>query len=298
LHLGHARSFLLAWWQVRARGGRCLLRLEDLDRSRVRPGLGEACLRDLEWLGLDWDGPVVLQSEGAAHLHAALERLRSAGALYPCVCTRREVREAASAPHSSDGAAAYPGTCRGRFASLAEARAHGGGAAAWRLRVEPGAVAFRDELLGCQAVDVAAEVGDFPVSGRDGQIAYQLAVVVDDARSGVDTVLRADDLMRSTARQLLLQRALGLPSPRWYHVPLVCGPDGRRLAKRTDDLSLTALREAGVDPRVVVSWVARSCGLACPEPLAAAELLPSVDLSLLPAEPVVFDPAAEGFLAP
>jgi glutamyl-tRNA synthetase len=292
LHLGHARSFLLAWWQVRAAGGRCLLRLEDLDRSRVRPGMAQACLRDLEWLGLDWDGPVVVQSEGLAHLRGALDALLAAGALYPCVCTRREIREAASAPHDEGGAAPYPGTCRDRFASLDQARAHSGGRAALRLRVAPGPVPFTDGVLGPQAMDVAAEVGDFPVAGPDGLVAYQLAVVVDDARSGIDTVLRADDLLGSTARQLLLQRALGLPSPRWFHVPLVCGPDGARLAKRADDLSLAALRAGGVDPREVVAWAARSAGLPCPEPLAAAELIGVFDLSALPAGPVSIDPAA------
>jgi glutamyl-tRNA synthetase len=295
LHLGHARSFLLAWWQVRARGGRCLLRMEDLDQSRVRPGMADACLRDLEWLGLDWDGPVLVQSEGHEQLHAAVEDLLSAGVLYPCVCTRREIRQASSAPHAEDGTTRYPGTCRGRFETLAEARAHADGQAALRLRVDPGTVQFTDGYRGAQSVDVAAEVGDFPVTGRDGQVAYQLAVVVDDARSGVDTLLRGDDLLASTARQVLLQRALGLPAPSWFHVPLVCDPDGRRLAKRRDDLSLASLRTAGVDPNAVVAWAARTAGQACSEPASPAELLEEFDLGALPPAPVVLDPQSLEF---
>jgi len=291
LHLGHARSFLLAWWSARARGGRVLLRLEDLDRARVKPGMAEACLRDLEWLGLDWDGSVVMQSAGEEHLRAAAASILERGLAYPCVCTRREVELAASAPHEGDGTLRYPGTCRARFLSPAEAERESGRPAALRLRVPPGAVAFEDALRGRVSFDVAREVGDFPLTGRDGQVAYQLAVVVDDARQGVTEVLRGDDLLASTARQVLVQEALGLPRPVWVHVPLVLDAAGRRLAKRADGLSLARLRAEGVSPRAVVAWAARSAGMECGDGAATpAELVASFDLARLPREPVRLAP--------
>ena len=148
LHLGHARSFLLAWWHARSRGARILLRMEDLDLERVKPGMAESALRDLEWLGLDWDGPVTYQSRRQELYRAALEHLESAGHLYPCICTRREIELAQSAPHAADGTRRYPGTCRDRFASLADAREKGGRDPALRLRVPDGEVAFTDGLAG------------------------------------------------------------------------------------------------------------------------------------------------------
>ena len=247
-----------------------LLRLEDLDRSRVRPEFTSGVLRDLEWLGLDWDGAPVSQFEGRRALHEAAQELCDRGLAYPCVCTRREVQEAIAAPHLGDVNEVYPGTCRGKYASVEEARAASGREPALRFRVESGTTAFTDLLHGPQSSDVAREVGDFPITSRDGQVAYQLAVVVDDARQGVTEVLRGDDLLDSTARQRLLQRALGLPSPRWGHLGLVVDGSGRRLAKRADDLSLERLREGGVDPRLLVSWVADSLGLPGAEPRPAA----------------------------
>lgn len=288
LHLGHARSFLLAWWHVRARGGTILMRMEDLDQARVRPGMVETALRDLEWLGLDWDGPVELQSAGLERIRAAASGLLDRGLAYPCVCTRGELR-AASAPHAGEGEPRYPGTCRGRFDSLETAERQSGRAAGVRFRVPPGEIEIRDGFARALAVDVEAEVGDFLVGRRDGTPAYQLAVVVDDARQGVTEVLRGDDLMPSTARQWHLQHALGLPHPQWFHVPLVVDADGRRLAKRSDDLGLAELREAGVDARAVVSWAARSAGLEVPERASAGDALRVFDLARLPHEPVRLD---------
>jgi len=267
-----------------------LLRMEDLDESRVKPGMADAVLRDLEWLGLDWDGEVTWQSQRAELYNAALERLHEKGLLYPCVCTRKEVELAQSAPHSGDGTRAYPGTCEGRFESLAEAEAASGRPAALRLRVAPGAVKFVDLVAGPQSFDVAAEEGDFPVAKRDGAPAYQLAVVVDDADQGITETLRGDDLLPSTARQALLQSALDLPRPTWIHVPLVTDPAGRRLAKRSDDLSLAALRDQGSDPRRLVQWAAASAGMAPPAPLTAAEATPFFDLARLPKTPVPLAP--------
>lgn len=288
LHLGHARTFLLAWWHARARGGRVLLRIEDLDRARVKPGASAECLRDLEWLGLDWDGASVLQSADTSALEPALERLLAAGQAYLCRCSRRDVARALSAPHASDGELRYPGTCRTRGLCAADAGAR---ALAVRLRVPEGEVELEDGVAGRFRADVQREVGDFLLARRDGFFAYQLAVVVDDARMGVNEVVRGDDLLSSAARQWHLQRALGLPHPRWFHVPLVVDEHGARLAKRRGDLALASLRSAGVDPRRLVAWAARSAGLACPEPVAARECLACFDLARLPRAPAHFGPA-------
>ncbi|MCA8979092.1 MAG: tRNA glutamyl-Q(34) synthetase GluQRS [Planctomycetes bacterium] len=289
LHVGHARSFLIAWWSVRAAGGRVVLRLEDLDRSRVRQEYVDGVLRDLEWLGLDWDGVPLSQYESRAALHAAAEDLLARGLAYPCVCTRREVQEAIAAPHAGDVNEVYPGTCRDRFASVQAARAESGREPALRFRVAPGVVEFDDLLHGPQRQDVASVVGDFPITSRDGQVAYQLAVVVDDARQGVNEVLRGDDLLDSTARQGLLQRALGLASPRWGHLGLVVDESGRRLAKRADDLSLERLRDEGVDPRRLVAWIADGFELGAGEPLPAEAWIARFRLPSQPESAIRFD---------
>ena len=287
LHLGHARTFLLAWWQARAHGGRVLLRIEDLDRARVKPGLTDECRRDLEWLGLDWDGEVRLQSEETSAMSAALERLLETGQAYLCRCSRRDIARALSAPHAGDGELRYPGTCRGLDLSAADAH---GSSLAVRLRVSEGEVDLVDGVAGRFRADVQREVGDFLLARRDGFFAYQLAVVADDARMGVDEVVRGDDLLPSTARQWHLQRALGLPHPRWFHVPLVLDEHGARLAKRRGDLALGALRARGLDPRRLVAWVARSAGLECSEPATAREVARHFDLARLPRTPVRFGP--------
>jgi glutamyl-tRNA synthetase len=285
LHLGHARTFVLAWCHVRARGGRMLLRLEDLDRERCRPELSAGVLRDLEWLGLGWDGEVLLQSERRGSLLEIAERLLAAGAAYPCVCTRADIRQALSAPHRGEGELPYPGTCRGRFSSLAEAARASGHVPALRFLVPDGEVTFEDGIFGPQTENVARASGDFVIA-RGDMPAYQLAVVVDDAFTGVTEVFRAEDLLSSTARQIVLGRALGLAPPRWYHAPLVVDPSGRRLAKRADDLSLAALRDAGVSARAVIGWVAHSAAHAPLAPIGADELARSFDPKRLGTDPI------------
>jgi glutamyl-tRNA synthetase len=267
------------------------LRIEDLDRSRVKPGMLEECLRDLEWLGLDWDGTPLVQSADLAPYHAAIERLRASGAAYACTCSRRDLELALGAPHAEDGERRYPGTCRGRYASSADAGRASGAPAGIRLCVPEGEIEVSDAIAGRVRVDVQSEVGDFLLARRDGAIAYQLAVVVDDARQGVTEVLRGSDLLPSAARQALVARALGFGSPGWAHVPLVVDDTGRRLAKRRDDLALAELRAGRVDPRAVVAWAARSVGQPSGERATAAELAPAFDLARLPREPVVLDPA-------
>jgi glutamyl-tRNA synthetase len=255
LHLGNLRTALLAWLFARSRGGRFLMRMEDLDTARVRPGAEERQLADLAAIGIDWDGPVVRQSERLELYAAALERLDT----YPCFCTRAEIREAASAPHGPVGA--YPGTCRGLTAAERAERAATGRPPALRVRAD-------------------GEVDDFVVRRGDGAFAYNLAVVVDDAEMGVDQVVRGDDLADSTPRQAWLGRTLGLPAPEYVHVPLVLGPDGARLAKRHGAVTLREL--TAVEAR---RWIVRSLGL--PED---GDLLEAFDPARLPAEPTVFGP--------
>lgn len=287
LHLGHARTFLIAWWRARSIGARLLMRLEDLDGPRAKPEMAQAAIADLSWLGLDWDGPAYVQSSGVADISAAAARLARQGRAYACVCSRADVRSAQSAPQQGDDETRYPGTCRDKFESVAAAEEQTGKAAGLRLKVPSGSLTVHDLLLGARTFDVQAEIGDFLIAKRDHAPAYQLAVVLDDARQGVTEVVRGEDLLPSAARQLLLQRALGLPGVRYCHVPLVVDPGGRRLAKRHDDLSLAELRAGGTDPRAIVAWAARSAALECPERAAPRELLSQFALDKLPKAPSV-----------
>ena len=283
LHLGNARSFLLAWLDLRSRGGTVLLRIEDLDGPRVRGGAAEQVLEDLRWLGLDWDGEPLLQSSRAGAHAVALQRLAARGLAYPCTCTRADIERAASAPHAGEEGPVYPGTCLGRWTDAAEAEAATGRTPAWRFRVPDQEEVVRDRVAGERRYRVAEELGDFVIHKRDGQAAYQLAVVVDDAAAGVDSVLRGDDLLPSAARQQLLYRALEAVAPEWAHVPLVVGEDGRRLAKRHGDTSLQAFRDGGVSAEALVGWLAVTAGLReKAEPCAAAELVSDFSLDRLP----------------
>lgn len=294
LHLGNARSFLLAWLDVRSRGGELLLRIEDLDGPRVRAGAEAEALYDLRWLGLDWDGEPVRQSERGFLYDAALARLAAEGLAYPCTCTRRDVDLAASAPHAGDEGALYPGTCVGRWTDAAVAEAATGRAPCWRFRApeagDPrGIVVFEDRVRGVVRYDAAAELGDFVIRKRDGEAAYQLAVVVDDAAQAVTEVVRGDDLLPSAARQLLLFRALGADAPRYAHLPLVIGEDGRRLAKRHGDTSLRRFREEGVAAARIIGWLAAVSGLR-PDaaPLAPSDLVNDFSLARVPRSAVVW----------
>jgi glutamyl-tRNA synthetase len=288
LHLGNARTALLSWLAARSAGGGYVMRVEDLDGPRVKPGLEARILAELRWLGLDWDeGPDVggprgpyRQSERGQRYADALARLRDAGRVYPCFCSRAEIAAASQAPHgASDDGPRYPGTCRALSAAAAARRAAAGRRPAWRFAAEPGAIGFDDGVHGAQAFDVAATVGDFVVARADGVASYQLAVVVDDAAMEVTDVVRGDDLLPSTARQLLLYRALGLPIPRFAHLPLVVGADGERLAKRHGARSLGELREAGTDPEAVTGLLAEISGLAPPGVrVAPGELVAGFDL--------------------
>jgi glutamyl-tRNA synthetase len=260
------------------------VRVEDLDRDRVRPGSEDQQLGDLRAIGLDWDGPVVRQSERLDRYGAALERLEEAGLVYPCYCTRAEIREAASAPHGQVPEGAYPGTCRELTAAERLARERSGRPPALRLRADGARVDFTDRLLGRQA----GVVDDFVLRRGDGVPAYNLAVVVDDAEQGVTEVVRGADLVDSTPRQLLLARLLGLPEPEYAHVPLILGPDGARLAKRHGAVTLAERLAREETPAGVVGFLASTVGLAeAGEEVSAADLLGRFDLARLPREPTV-----------
>ncbi len=260
LHLGHARTFLLAWLATRSVGGRVVLRIEDLDATRTRPEAVGGAIDDLRWLGLDWDGLHSIQSASLDDYQQTLDRLIAIDAVYPCTCTRADIARAASAPHESDEGPAYPGTCAYRHAddtSSLDDRPF-----AWRFRVPKGLIAWQDRVRGPMELDPSRLGGDFVVARSSGSISYQLAVVHDDAAQNVTQVVRGDDLIPSTPRQILLYQDLGWPIPEFAHVPLVEDGQGRRLAKRDGSLKLATLRETGVDPRRLVGVLAHSCGWA------------------------------------
>lgn len=255
LHLGNLRTALVAWLVAVARRSPLLLRIEDLDRVASSADHEASQQRDLHLLGIEWSGPVMRQSERFAVYDAALERLTAAGATYECYCTRREIREAVSAPQGTE--LVYPGTCRD-LPEDERARRRAQREPAVRFR-GGGAVAFVDAVAGAYEAPVA----DVVLRRNDGAPAYNLAVVVDDAATGVDHVVRGDDLLSSTPAQIALQIALGLPQPQYVHVPLVVGPDGRRLAKRDGAVTLADLADAGVSPARVRGALAASLGLDC-----------------------------------
>ena len=260
LHLGNLRTAVVAWLTARTASVAFLVRVEDLDRGRSRPEHEARQLADLAAIGLDWDGEVVRQSERFQRYDAAIERLRAEGLVYECYCTRRQIREeieaAPSAPHLPPDA--YPGTCRDLDrARAAELRASGR-APALRIRAHGQRVDFRDQLAG----PISGGVDDFVLRRNDGTPAYNVAVVVDDAEQGVTQVVRGDDLLDSTPRQIFLQRLLGYPAPSYLHVPLVLNEAGQRLAKRDGAVTLSGLDKTGVPTADVVAWIARSLDLA------------------------------------
>ncbi len=305
LHLGHARSFLLAWWSARSAGGRIVLRWEDIGSERVRQTFLDGNRRDLAWLGMDWDGAEVVQSEHLAPIRAAIDTLLASGAVYPCICSRKDVRDAQAeaapldAPHNDNllaehAEAPYAGTCRDRFATLDAAFEACGPdrSPALRFCVEGlGARKLCDRVYGNVTIDLARFGGDFVIgrAARDGQheVGYQIAVVIDDARAGVNEVVRGEDLLVSAARQEWIAEALELPIPAWVHVPLVIDSNGERLAKRTHSLSLETLRARGITAEQIVAWVAASCGLPSKRGPLAADYLDGFDLASLPRQAVV-----------
>lgn len=265
LHLGNIRTFMVAWLRARLAGGRVILRIEDLDHPRDKPGADKALVEELRLLGFDWDGEM-RQSARRAVYREAITALAARGLAYPCVCTRRDVTAAQSAPHSGDQLY-YPGTCRGRFATFAEATAAAGGRTpCWRFRVENGdTVEFDDAFAGHRVQNVAAVLGDFPLARDPDGAGYTLAATLDDILCGVTEVVRGDDLLEATPAQILLARAIGAGrTPSYCHVPLVVGRDGMRLAKRHGDTRIASMLAAGTAPDEIIGRLAASCGW-CPE---------------------------------
>ncbi len=281
LHLGNLRTALLAWLFARCSDGKFVLRIEDLDQPRVRPGASERMLFDLRWLGLDWDegpdngGPYApyVQSERQEIYRIYLQRLIDKGLIYPCYCSRAEIARAASAPHGNEGPR-YPGTCR--YLTQAQRRQHevNNRRPSLRFRVDDElTISFTDLLVGPVEQQVQQTVGDFIVCRSDGIFAYQFAVVVDDALMHINQVVRGVDLLESTARQILLFEALGFHVPTFAHVPLVLDEDGKRFSKRIQSAGLEPLRGKGVTPEQVVGRMAAECGLVdWGEELSAREL--------------------------
>jgi len=294
LHVGNLRTALLAWLFARSSGRRFLVRMEDLDRAV--PGADAAQLADLAAIGLDWDGPIVHQSQRGSSYQDAIARLSARGLTYECFCTRREIREAASAPHpdpafperlTADGS--YPGTCRPLTEADIAAHRRSGRPSALRLRADVDDWTISDELTGA----FTGAVDDLVLRRNDGIAAYNLAVVVDDAGQGVDQVVRGADLLTSAPRQAYLAWLLGLPAVGYAHVPLALNADRRRLAKRDGAVTLTDLAHRGRTPEQVLRTLALSLRLAVPaEPVSPRGLLARFDPAALPREAWIVDPAA------
>ncbi len=275
LHLGNLRTAILAWLFARSSGRRFLVRVEDIDRQRSRPQFERSQVEDLAALGLEWDPPVVRQSERDDLYATALTRLTSAGLTFECFCTRREIAEAVSAPHAPAGA--YPGTCRD-LADGERAARRSERAPAIRLRAQVREWAVRDELRG----EVTGHVDDLVLRRGDGAHAYNLAVVVDDGDQGIDQVVRGDDLLDAAPAQAYLAHALGQPEPTYAHVPLALNPQGRRLAKRDGPVTLR-------DLSVERTWelIGTSLGVEARSPEA---LLAELDPRTISAEAWIVDP--------
>ncbi len=295
-HLGNARTYLLAYWSARRSGAKLILRIEDVDSPRVKPWATQQAIEDLRWLGIDWDeGPDVggpnapyIQTERVDLYRDALARLIDANRVFPCICSRKDIAEAGSAPHFEHEGPIYFGPCASWQVGdgLPEE-----GTYCWRFRSGSQRIEFNDLVLGSRSCVPAEALGAFPVTQKNGEPSYQLAVVVDDGAMGITEVVRGNDLVPSTFRQIELYEALSLSQPVFAHVPLVLGTDGRRLAKRHGDTRLSHYREQGVRPEQIVTWAARSAGLIGPDDSVASakEMIGSFAWGKLLAENVIFE---------
>ncbi|MCT0207098.1 tRNA glutamyl-Q(34) synthetase GluQRS [Synechococcus sp. CS-1332] len=271
LHRGNLRTALLSWLEARLRGGQWLLRIDDLDGPRNRPGAEAAILNDLRWLGLDWDGPVVHQSARRGLYATVLSALRQAGRLYPCRCSRRLLADV-SAPHGA--LAVYPGYCRDRAPFWG---AQAGRLPSWRLRLEPGVLRWQERGGPCGGQDGPAAVGDVVLRRADGVVAYHLATAIDELLMGISEVVRGDDLWPSTGAQVAVMATLGCPPPAYAHVPLWRDSRGERLSKREGAEGLAGLRSRGMDAPAVIGCLAASLELVPPgSRLSARELASSL----------------------
>ena len=268
MHLGNVFSALLAWLSVRSRDGEMVLRMEDLDTQRTSAEYARILREDLAWLGLTWDRETPPQSTLSKNYDRYFDRLREAGLLYPCYCTRSQLHSV-NAPHLSDGTYVYPGTCRDL---TEEQRSAFHRAPAWRVRVPDRLWQVEDRIQGHFEMNLATDCGDMVVRRADGIYVYQLAVTVDDGEAGVTEVVRGSDLLSSAPRQMYLQELFGFPHPEYAHVPMLLSPDGRRLSKRDRDMDLGQLRET-TTPEALLGALAYACGLLDRnEPASAKEL--------------------------
>jgi len=294
LHLGNARTFLINWALARALGWRLILRVEDLDTPRVKAGAIDETLDILAWLGIDFDGEPVIQSSDIQHHEDAMRALAARSRVYPCALTRSQIAQASSAPHDGEHETRFDESLRAADIPTAFDDPETN----WRLLVDRGAVDFDDRVMGPAGVDPGAEVGDFVVWTKRGAPSYQLACAVDDARQGVTRIVRGADLLGSTARQILIRRALGIEGvPAFYHLPLVRGEDGRRLAKRHGDTRLSHYRALGVPPERVIGLLAYWSGMTARRaPMDARGFLEGFDLDTLAREDTVFTPEDDAWL--
>ena len=282
LHLGNARTFLINWLIARQNRWHITLRIEDLDGPRIKRGADRQAIEDLQWLGIDWDEGPILQSDRSLRYAEAVQHLLDSGQAYPCVCTRRDIDTAASAPHSTDGATKYPGTCRGRFSTVADALNVCGRKPTIRFRVPDRTIQFQDAFAGVQSFDASNDLGDFVIAKADGTPAYQLAVAVDDMEMRIEQVVRGDDLIESTARQLILMNSIdpNFSPPVYTHLPLVLGSDRLRLAKRHGDSRLCHYRSQGVSAEGVLGLLSRWCGVdVSSTPVTLENLIENFSLS-------------------
>ncbi len=297
LHLGNARTFLITWAMARRQGWRIVLRIEDMDTPRVKSNAAAALIDTLAWLGMDWDAPTLgppdnplVQSTDLEPYRAAMRVLAAKGLAYPCDLTRTQIEAAASAPQEGAHETPFPATLRPPTAGKPHDFDSSPPDTNWRLICPPGDIAFTDGFAGPQSFDPSRIVGDFVLWTKRNQPSYQLAVVVDDDRQGVDRIIRGDDLLDSTARQILLRRALGITrEPAHWHLPLVIGTDGKRLAKRHGDTRLETYRDAGVPAEAVVgligAWSIPGVGR---DPMNARESIDRFDPATMPRNAVTF----------
>ena len=297
LHLGNARTFLVNWAVARQRGWEIVLRIEDLDGPRVKVEAAEEAIELLQWLGMDWDEGPYYQLKNLAPYEQALNLLAENGAIYPCRCTRKQIEAASlSAPHAGEHEIRYPGTCRPAEA-MRSFIVSGEEEVAWRVRVPEGEIRFTDEFAGSQQFDVQRTVGDFLIRTKAGLPSYQLAVVIDDTRQGIDQIVRGDDLLSSTSRQVLLYELLELgPLPTYTHLPLVIGSDGRRLAKRHGDSRLSHYRQQGVTAERIVGLLAEWSGCGPRQEMTASEFLGTFEIGRLSSKAIVYDAADDAWL--
>ncbi len=283
LHLGNLRTALIAWLFARCDGADFGLRFEDLDTATVRPEFYDRQAADLAALGLDWDEPVIRQSERLEVYRTVVDRLLADDLAYPCYCSRREIREATQAPNGPWSQARYPQTCRHLTAAQRYERERAGRPPAYRLRTDEATIIFDDVVIGPSE----GVVDDLVIQRNDGTPAYNLVVVIDDVASNIDVVVRADDLLSSTPRQIEVARVLGLEPPRYAHVPLVLSPSGDRLAKRDGAVTLADRMLLGETPPQVRSFLASTLDLCEPgEPVTMRDLLDRFDPAALPSEPL------------